>query len=404
MAIYRIGWYGGAGARLMLTTSLPGQVQAACPTNAATLMTECDWQRSYSLSVPNNTADLTDWASGVYLAKLTGSRGKQQYIVFVVRDDDHTSDFLFQASVATYQAYNKWGGNSYYASSSTSSPAAFNLSFNRPYFGSGAGDFLGWEVDLVQFMEKEGYDVSYSTSIDTHVAGARLMNHKAFLSAGHDEYWTKEIRDNIERARDAGVSIGFVGANAGYWQIRLEPDARQDKADRTMIGYRNVSPKLDPVYGLHPELSAASFRSVDIHRPEAALIGVMYDYNSLDSDLVVSDCSSFVCAGTGLVPGTKLPHMLGYEVDRLDASSPAGIQVFASSPYSVCDNPPGCSLVTTRYSSATYYQAPSGALVFATGSMQWNWGLSLMGSYFAYTNKAVQQMTRNLLNRLIGKS
>ena len=64
------------------------------------------WLPSHPLTIPS------DWVSGVYVAKLTDAiTGKQSYITFVVRDDCRSSDFLFQCSVTTYQAYNPWGDN-----------------------------------------------------------------------------------------------------------------------------------------------------------------------------------------------------------------------------------------------------------------------------------------------------
>lgn len=400
ISVYRIGWYGGVGGRLVAEpTSLTGMIQPTCPMDATTGMVECNWTRSYTLTIPDNLSDPTDWASGVYLVKLTGSGGKQNYINFVVRDDKHISDFLFQTSVTTYQAYNNWGGKSLYAANSTNSKPAQKVSFNRPYR---LVPFLQYEIEMVSFLEKEGFDVSYTTNIDTHVAGYRLQNHKAFLSVGHDEYWTKKMRDSIEAARDAGVNIGFFGANAGFWQFHFEPDS-VSRPNRTIAAFRTASPTMDPVYFLHPERSATLFRSILVNRPEAMLVGVMFDLSPFDLDMVIKDCKSYVCSGTALIPGSTLPHMLGNEVDRLDASSPAGIQVIASSPYNVCLDSPACSRMETRYSSATRYQASSGAEVFATGSMQWNWGLSMMGGNVVYSNADVQQMTRNVLNHFIGK-
>src|SRR6516162_8714449 len=90
---------------------------------------ECQWANPYTITVPANPSDSTDWASGAYLAKLiAGTSGKQAYVVFVVRDDDRRSDLLFQTSTNTYQAYNKWGGRSLYTV-----PPAVKVSFNRPY-------------------------------------------------------------------------------------------------------------------------------------------------------------------------------------------------------------------------------------------------------------------------------
>ena len=66
---------------------------------------ECNWATSYVLTVPTN------WVSGVYLVKLTGSTsGKQAYIQFVVREDSRNSVYLFQRSITTDEAFNDWPG------------------------------------------------------------------------------------------------------------------------------------------------------------------------------------------------------------------------------------------------------------------------------------------------------
>ena len=90
------------------------------------------------------------------------------------------------------------------------------VSFDRPYSNYGDGGLMASEVYFVRWLERSGYDVSYSTDVDTHVRGARLRRHRALLSVGHDEYWTKEMYDAAEAARDAGVHLGFFGADAVY--------------------------------------------------------------------------------------------------------------------------------------------------------------------------------------------
>src|SRR5262249_47364951 len=155
-------------------------------------------------------------------------------IYFVVRDDLKRSDLLFQTSVTTYQAYNNWSDFSLYTE-----PQASQVSFDRPYSrGNGSGDFLFWEYSLMRFLEREGYDVTYTTNLDTHLRGDLLKDHKAFLSVGHDEYWTWEMRNNVEAARDAGVHLGFFGANICYWQIRLEASGCTGDANRVIVGYK----------------------------------------------------------------------------------------------------------------------------------------------------------------------
>src|SRR5207237_5893977 len=102
-------------------------------------------------------------------------------------------------------------------------------------------------------------------------------------------------------------------------------------------------------------------------RPEDRLVGVMYAADPVDADIVVSNAAHWVFAGTGLRNGDRLAGLLGYEVDAVSDDPPATIERLAHSPFLEAGR--------TRYGDATIYTAPSGALVFATGSMQWNWGL-----------------------------
>src|SRR5205807_633196 len=142
-------------------------------------LVECNWTSSYHLTIP------TDWVSGVYLAKLSlSSPAAESYIVFVVRDDSRNSDVLVQASFATYQAYNEWGGSSLYTRSGDAK-TGYKVSFNRPFWRNfGAGDFVslngnpGCEILLVRWLERQGYDVTYATDIDTHENPSLLLSHK----------------------------------------------------------------------------------------------------------------------------------------------------------------------------------------------------------------------------------
>jgi hypothetical protein len=243
IAIYRLGWYGGLGGREeMAPVELPGFDQPIPVPDPTFNMVECNWASSFTLTT-SNPSDPTDWISGIYVAKLTASAGPDRYIIFVVRDDNGSSNLVYQQSVNTYQAYNAWGGTSLYSHS----PRAVKVSFNRPYEdGWGTGHFLSYEFDMVGFLEKEGYDVSYTADVDTHERGNLLTTHKGFLSIGHNEYWSKEMRDNVTAARDAGVGLGFFSANSMYWQIRYEPSPITGVADRTIVGYKETANQADP--------------------------------------------------------------------------------------------------------------------------------------------------------------
>jgi hypothetical protein len=403
VTVYRIGWYGGEGGRrVMGPFTRTSRTQPECPmVDASTRTIECDWTHPLTLTIPTSSIDPTVAMSGVYLARLQTARGKASYSVFVVRDDERQGDLLFQTSVTTYAAYNTWGGYSYYRGPEWDpTSTTFSASFNRPYNNvthslgatrslKGAGDFLEWEIHALRFLERNGYDVLYSTNIDTHRQPARLQQFKAFLSVGHDEYWTREIYDAVEAARDAGTNLAFLGANMAYWGARLEPDAN-GQLDRRVVSYKYYQ-NLDPLGGTAQ--ATARWRDGVLNRPEAALIGVQYDYNTVDLDMVVHDCSSWICDGTGLRPGDRLPGLLGYEVDRLDAASPANIQLVMRSPYVVSGQ--------TRYAGLTHYMHGSGASVFATGSMQWNWGLDAWQPHPERVNDHAQTIMRNVLDRFI---
>src|SRR5439155_13323889 len=253
MDVYRMGWYQGLGGRLMQSIGpLQGVTQSACPVEPVTGLIECDWTASYTLTVPPS------WTSGVFMVQLTNAQGYQNYIPFVVRDDARVADIMFQQAVATYQAYNNYPDdgatgkslydfNSYGASTVTGKKQAAKVSWNRPYAGRGAGQFLTWEIYFVRWLERSGYDVKYSTDVDTHENSARLLNSKAFLSGAHNEYWSKPMYDGVQQARDAGVHLGFFGANAVFWQVRFEASPLTGAADRVLVGYKDRT--IDPVQG-----------------------------------------------------------------------------------------------------------------------------------------------------------
>ncbi|HYR27941.1 MAG TPA: N,N-dimethylformamidase beta subunit family domain-containing protein, partial [Thermoanaerobaculia bacterium] len=388
--IFRMGWYGGLGGRRMTdAVEVTGGAQDACPPDAERGLIRCNWRESYAITIPN------DWVSGFYLAKLTGSpSGNQNHILFVVRDG-RRAPLVFQSMVTTYQAYNNWGGKSLYPSNSTGPPAKA-VSFDRPYStGTGAGQFLlAWEYPMVRFLEREGYDVTYITNIDTHARPELLRRGTAFLSVGHDEYWSWEMRENVEAARDAGVHLGFFSANTCYWQIRYEDNLR------TMVSHKETALSTDPILQdgnpLNDHLTTTLWRNVPVNSPEELLIGVMYVQSPIDGDIVIDNPDHWVFANTGLKKGDVLKGLLGYEVDAIvGRASPPGLIRLAHSPFVSADNETGTS-------DMTIYTARSGAIVFATGTIQWSWGLDEYGprSRGNRTSAAAQQITRNVLNRM----
>ncbi len=402
--VYRIGWYGGLGGLLETRIGpLDGGRQPPCPADARTGLIACDWTPSATLMVPR------EWVSGVYLGVVETERRFGGFIVFVVRDDERNADVVYQQSVATYQAYNDYPadgvrGKSLYGSSFgpetvAGNPRAVAVSFDRPYARDGAGQFLDWEVDFVRFLERSGYDVVYTTDLDTHAHGERLLRSRAFLSVGHDEYWSRAMRDAVEEARDHGVHLGFFGANAAYWQVRFEPSAR-GTPDRIMVCYKDAA--LDPV---QDATTTVQWRAASPPRPEQALIGIQYGdiiaggLHGAYADYVVQDAAHWVYDGTGLADGDAIPGIVGYETDAFDAAAPSpaaapgSAALLSTSPYVGFAG-------DSVYASSSIYRAPSGAWVFAAGTIGWSLGLDDFGER-AVPDERVQRVTRNVLDAFV---
>src|SRR5579885_819337 len=282
LEIFRMGWYGGLGARRMTDpVTLPGVQQTVPAPDPTTGLVDCNWNNPYTV-VTNDPSDPSKWLSGTYLVKLTGTvSGKQQYIFFVVRDDNRASDLLYQVATTTYEAYNNYGGKSLYAYNSIG-PQAVKVSFNRPYLdGRGSGNFLNFDLDMVAFLEQQGYDVSYSTSVDTHRNGPNLLLHRVLLFIGHDEYWSYEMRTNVATARNLGASLGFFSANDCYWQIRFEQSPATGDANRVIVAYKETWQQ-DPATQDPSTYYLVTTRWRDPHvtlpgNPEDGLIGEMYN-------------------------------------------------------------------------------------------------------------------------------
>jgi hypothetical protein len=239
IAIYRTGWYQGLGARKIadVTPLAFRQSQPQCLNDAATGLYDCGtWAVSATWQVPPTAV------SGVYVALLRRpDNGASSHITFIVRSDGSHSDVVFQTSDTTWQAYNDYGGSNFYYGTNG---RAYKVSYNRPVAtrGGPAGrDFyFSNEYPMVRFLEKNGYDISYISGIDTHRSGAQLLNHKVFLSVGHDEYWSGPQRANVEAARDAGVNLQFLSGNEMYWRTRIEPSPVDSAAGRTITSYKET--------------------------------------------------------------------------------------------------------------------------------------------------------------------
>jgi hypothetical protein len=411
--ILRLGYYGGNGARMIAsnikpTATLP-QTQPACVDQASTGLIDCgNWGVSAQWTVPSTAV------SGLYIAHLvrddSQDKGGESQIMFVVRNDAGHSNILYQTSDQTWEAYNDYGGNSLYTCTincPSGNPLAYKgasaVSYNRPLDGDLTTDF-GYsdpyyaEYQLIYWMEQNGYDVGYTDSATVDSNGPLLKNHKIFISSGHDEYWSPGQRANVAAAVAAGVNLAFFSGNEMFWKTRWGPSTDGSSTPyRTLTTYKEthynaqVDPQDPPTWTgawADPRFSPPA----DAGEPANALTGQQFLVNSGTADLTVPYQygklrfwrNTSVAKLTSGQSATLAPDqgVIGYEWDAdedngfrpagefdMSSTTVTGVQAFTDYG-SLLNN----SATATHH--LTLYRAPSGALVFGAGTVQWSWGLS----------------------------
>lgn len=380
-AVYRLGHYGGTGGRKVAEGGpLPVGPQPAPSIDPATGLIECRWSSTLSFTIGNH------WISGVYVARVALPDGSARAAPFIVRDD-RAADVVVVLPTATDEAYNTWDGESLYIDTRFGFPAGhgYAVSFDRPLdLGQGGGIFLHSAMPTVRYLEANAYDVAYLADHDVQRTPSPLDRARAVLVPAHSEYWSKAMRDRYEAARDRGASLGFLGANIGFWQVRFEP-APDGMPDRRMIGYKEAA-DLDPVQG--PENTGA-FMGRLIDRPENELLGIMtVAWHVIDFPLVVRKPDHWILKGLGAKEGDLLPGLIGIESDGLvdNGRAPAGVVAVADS-LAIGGDEAGLNP-----SHVTVYETASGSAVFSAGSIRFAARLS-----GRQAQVGAQRIVRNLL-------
>lgn len=384
---YRIGAYRGGSGRLVWSSArLPGRLQAA-PTMspAETRTVVAPWQAT-------TTVDTTGWDPGAYLFELSSSTGWQAYTPYFVTSSSARGAVALVAPLATWQAYNQWGGYSLYHAP-PGDLRSWAVSFDRPYADAGFGEFMFTVRPVVQVAERQGVPLAYLTDLDLQRDPSALDGALGYVSMGHDEYWSQQMRAVVEQARDRGTNLAFLAANTSYWRVRVE-DTDTGPA-RLVVGYKSDAGQ-DPMRYTDPRQTTGRFRDEPGADPENRMTGMMYECFPVDAPYRVVTPQWWGFAGTGVRRGTEFPNLVGDEADRVYPvpGTPRPLQVLSSADYS-------CGGFPTS-SQSTYYTAPSGAGVFATGTLRWT--CSLLGNCFGRrmtpeTVRFVRTVTGNVIRQ-----
>ena len=384
---FRMGWYGGDLARRVWESGpVRGHRQRAAVRDPQTNTVHTDW--GVSLTVHTD-----GWPAGSYLFRLDASTGAQRYIPLTVRSHSTAGKVVIKNAVSTWQAYNYWGGYDLYKGSGGAyGNRSLVVSLDRPYDKEGANLFLVYERKLVNLAERMGLPLAYLTSMDIEMNPHVLKGASALISPGHDEYWTPQERAYVTAARDSGVNIAFLGANAMFRRIRLEPSKLGP--GRLVVCYK-TSYTQDPLYGKDNALVTNDFRAPPDPDPESTLTGVLYEGYPAVADFVVAEPNAWMFSRTGVHKGTRFAALVGIEYDRVNPGYPLErpIEVLSHSPLT-------CQGVNS-YSDSAYYTHRGGAGVFSTGTMRWvesfapplyGWGLTRACGHFTKT------VTKNVLH------
>jgi hypothetical protein len=230
----------------------------------------------------------------------------------------------------------------------------------------GIGGASAWEFGMVRWLEHHAYDVTYITNVDTEEDVNRLLRGNAFLSIGHDEYWSEQMKTNVVAARDQGVNLGFFSGNYVYWPVTFLSDSN-GAANRTLAMAPNsgtcaAPSKIDctvnsdcptnltcqsgvcaPAKETHcsvdsdcPTNLTCAQKTCDfacMGESEQLLVGGAWDSGHLaNGDIVVpanAPLNHWVFADTGLQAGDVIPGLIGYEYDAYipGAPAPSGLEI-----------------------------------------------------------------------------
>jgi hypothetical protein len=350
---FRLGWYGGDRARQVWQSGpLRGHQQNAPGLTGSTSTVRTAWD-------PVTEVPTDDWPAGAYLLRLDADSGAQRYVPVTVRSASTAGQVVLKAAVATWQAYNTWGGYDLYVGPGQSyANRSRAVSLDRPYDLNGADMFLTYERNVVVLAESLGLPLAYVTGMDIAADPDLLDGASALISGGHDEYWTPDERSHVTAARDAGVNLAFLGANAMFRRTRLDDSAR-------LVTCYKTSYTEDPMYGVDNALVTSDWREPPHPDPESSLIGTIYEGYPANAPYVVVSPESWLFAGTGVPEGASFHNLIGVEYDRVNPAYPVErpIQVLSHSPL-VCQG-------ASSFADSAYYTHAGGAGVFNSGTMRW---------------------------------
>ncbi|NQY66764.1 MAG: hypothetical protein HRT72_03455 [Flavobacteriales bacterium] len=337
----------------------------------------CDWNRTHHFEIP------IDYKSGLHAVKLQTTNGNSFYIPFVMKPyyKKPSTKIAVLASTNTWQAYNKWGGGSFYNLNHRDDiDYAQKISTERPNsiitpYGD-YGHLVNGELHILRWLEKQYYHFDLFADIDFHTNYSLFENYDVILISTHSEYWSLEMMNNLERFLASGKNVMYLSGNGLYW--------------KTVVAYDRLEVRKD--YTNHTYDEGAGGRWRDVELPEAALIGLEYTSAGFGTwaPFEVLNESHWIFKNTNLKNGDLFGEdgingggASGWETDKINPNlSPSNLDHIAKG-----TNPGdgGADMI--------YFETQNGGKVFSAGSISYGGSLII--------DPIVSQITKNVVDSFI---
>lgn len=417
LKLYRLGWYGGAGARLVETLAVtpidqPNPLNIPDLQGGSTCYEAANWTTNATWAIP---ADAT---SGVYLGIChnTGT-GEKSYLRFVVTDHARPADIVVTTADATWQAYNFYGpgtsdGGCVYGPDRSFgiTTRCFGWSYRRPIVHREArvNDLYNSEVAFIRFLERNGYDVKYVSHVDLD-AGNGLSNAQIFMSSGHDEYWSEPARDLVQAHVASGKHAIFSSGNEVFWRTERHPTnpdwfyCRKDTMGGP--GAHVAGTLIGPTW-------TGTWRDTRWvgRQPENLLTGTTFRMNGIFDRTFSVDASVYSSSpfwrNTTVAQGTNLSvgGIIGFEADDYEPPVDATAVRLSTTVIDISgsradDNGENYGGSGNLDHGLVLFQRAGQGVTLGMGTCQWSWGLDdFHDRGGSFSNNAIKQSTINILS------
>lgn len=352
-----------------------------------------DWPVSYKLVIPG------DWRSGAYgleFPNADGSTTKGAVFALKQKIPGSYSKVLMLLNDFDWTAYNLWGGKNVYDAGSTYNIKADRVSLDRPFSQHrGMGEFHAWNKPLIKWLETNNIRYEINSTMSVHQDPTLLDNYDVLIVSGHDEYYSRPERLNMERFINRGGRQISLSGNTCWWQVRMEDN------DRTMVCYKSLK---DPIIGKVDSLATVNWYAPPLNWPETMFLGATFlnggyvndllhhimNYSHGYGDYTVWNSQHWMYKGTGLEDGDSFGRLssdsttavVGYEVDAALFKFQDGLPVVTGEDktplnYRILGTSPCEPASYTRGLPVTMgmYVNKNGGAVFNSASINWTFGL-----------------------------